>query len=204
MTSPRNTSKIDPLLLLADAMGPGGTEGVILRMEADGQREIVNSEVIPTEINSGSDEDLIALGFTLGDQVTGDRLFRRAELPAGWKREGSDHAMWSYIVDGLGRRRVSIFYKAAFYDRRAGLSVIAVYGYVGHCLDEKTNPVLDDVWATRDAVRAAVVGQLAQRVTSLAMYEHREDEYGRERAAELKTEIAVCQTLHAELAGGAA
>ncbi|WP_433235335.1 hypothetical protein ACQPYK_25165 [Streptosporangium sp. CA-135522] len=204
MTSPRDTSKIDALLLLADAMGSGGTEGAILRMEADGQRELVNSEVIPTEIMSGGEDDLTALGFHLGDQVEGDPLFRRVTLPDGWKREASDHSMWSYIIDGLGRRRVSVFYKAAFYDRRASLSINTVYSYVGHCLDEKVRPIFDDVWAARDAVRGAVAGQLARRVESLAMYEHREDKYGRERTAELKAEIAACQALYAKLTGGAA
>jgi hypothetical protein len=204
MTSPRDTSKMDALLLLADAMGPGGTEGAILRMEADGQRELVNSEVIPTKIMSGTEDDLTALGFHLGEQVKGDPLFRRVTLPDGWKREAADHSMWSYIIDGLGRRRISVFYKAAFYDRRASLSFNTVYSYVGHCLDEKVPPIFDDVWATRDAVRGAVVGQLAERVEHLAMYEHREDEYGRERTAELKAEIAACQALYAELTGGSA
>ncbi|MEV4179894.1 hypothetical protein AB0J28_00425 [Streptosporangium canum] len=202
MSTPYNTSKVDPLLLLADAMGPGGSSAAIERQERQGQTELLNSTVIPTTLNSGSEEELTALGFKLGDQVSGDRLFRHAELPAGWKREGTDHAMWSYIVDDLGRRRCSVFYKAAFYDRDAFLNVETVYGYVGHCLAEKTNPVLDDVWATRDAVRAALVGQLARSAKSLAMYEHREDEYDRERAAELKAEIAVCQALYAELTGG--
>ncbi|TDD36107.1 hypothetical protein E1286_38740 [Nonomuraea terrae] len=204
MTSPRDTSKTDALLLLADAMGSGGMEGAILRMEADGQREFVNSEVIPTKITGGSEADLTALGFHLGEQVEGDPLFRRVTLPDGWKREAADHSMWSYIIDGLGRRRVSVFYKAAFYDRRAGLSINTVYSYVGQCLDEKVRPIFDDVWATQDAVRGAVVAQLAERADFLAMYEHREDEYGRERAAELKAEIAACQALYAEVTGGAA
>ncbi|SET51723.1 hypothetical protein [Nonomuraea wenchangensis] len=195
MSSPRNTSKTDPLLLLADAMGPGGPSASIERMEAQGQREIVNSTVLPSRLNYGTEDELTALGFKLGDKVAGDPLFRHAELPTGWKREGSDHAMWSYLVDELGRRRVSVFYKAAFYDRDAFLNVNTVYGYIGECISEKRTPVLDEVWATRKAVHAAAVGQIAQCAKYLGMYDDRDDEYGRERAAELRSEIAAAQAL---------
>jgi hypothetical protein len=203
VNSPHNTSKTDPLLLLAEAMGTGGLSSSIERMEAQGQREIVNSTVIPTQINSGSEEELTALGFKLGDKVQGDPMFRNAELPAGWKREGSEHAMWSHIVDDLGRKRISIFYKAAFYDRDAFLGVNSVYGYVGDCLGEKREPIADETWATRKALHAAAVSHLAQHSKYLSMYDGRNDEYGRERAAELRAEIAACQTLIDSLGGAA-
>lgn len=209
MSTPYNTSKTDPLLIFADAMGSGGIGGSIERMEAQGQREFVNSAVIPSRCNSGSDDDLTALGFKLGDQVEGDRLFRHAELPEGWKRQGSEHAMWSHIVDELGRKRISVFYKAAFYDRDAFLGINTVYGYVGDCLGEKRTPIADEVWATRKELHAAAVGHLAQNAKYLEMYDDRDDEYGRERAAELRAEIAACQSLADSLAsakqsGGAA
>ncbi|MER7361851.1 hypothetical protein [Nonomuraea wenchangensis] len=195
MSTPYNTSKTDPLLLLADMMGPGGTSGAIERMEAQGQRQIVNSDVIPVRINSGSEEDLTALGFKLGGKVEGDPLFRYAVLPDGWKRQGSEHAMWSHIVDELGRKRISIFYKAAFYDRDAFLGVMTVYAYVGDCIGEKRTPVLDETWATRKDVHAAAVGQIAQCAKYLGMYDARDGEYGLERAAELRAEIAAYQAL---------
>jgi hypothetical protein len=202
MSSPRDTSKFDTadaLLFLAEAMGGNGPSGAIERQEKQAQAELLNSTVIPTKLNSGSEEDLIALGFTLGEQVEGDRLFRHATLPDGWKREGSDHAMWSYIVDELGRRRCSIFYKGAFYDRDAFINIDTVYGYVGHCLDEKTAPVLDEVWATPKAVREAAAGCLARSAKSLRLYENSNDAYDRERAAELRAEIAACNELYASL-----
>ncbi|MER6575771.1 hypothetical protein [Nonomuraea sp. NPDC001023] len=195
MSNPHNTSKIDPLLLLADALGSDGLTGSIARMEAQGQRQIVNSTVLPARMNYGTEDELIALGFKLGDKVEGDPLFRQVTLPNGWKREGSDHAMWSYVVDELGRRRVSVFYKAAFYDRGAFLNVNTVYGYVGECLSEQRQPIGDDVWATPKALYAAAVGVIAQNAKYLEMYSHREDEYGRERAAELRAEIAAAQAL---------
>ncbi len=49
------------------------------------------------------------------------------ELPAGWKKISTDHAMWSNLVDDKGRKRASIFYKAAFYDRSAHLQLCRRY-----------------------------------------------------------------------------
>lgn len=116
-----NTSKRDPHEQFLGAFIEG--DHYIENMEAAGQRQVVESDVIPTELLRCTDDDLTALGFTLGDPVEDDPLFRHATLPEGWCREGSDHDMWSYIVDGEGKRRVAIFYKAAFYDRKAHLSL---------------------------------------------------------------------------------
>lgn len=102
--------------MLAESMTVG-TSAAIEGQEAAGQREMVHSDVLPTD---GLDrEKFEALGFKVGAEVADDPLFTQVELPEGWSREGSDHAMWSYIVDERKRRRVSVFYKAAFYDRRA-------------------------------------------------------------------------------------
>ncbi|MGC5012587.1 hypothetical protein ACLQ2R_17625 [Streptosporangium sp. DT93] len=204
MSTPYNTSKTDPLLLLADAMGPGGVGAAIERQEKQGQRELVNSDVIPADLGYGSEEELTALGFTLGAPVSGDKLFRHAELPPGWKREGSGHAMWSHIVDELGRKRLAIFYKAAYYDRSAHASIVSVSAYINDCLDEGVEPVLDDVWATREAVKAAAEGCIAQSTKYLKMYEGLGSSYDRERAAELRAEIAAYQALYAAVDGGAA
>lgn len=155
--SPRVPDDLDMMLVLADGLGGGNGSAAIEASERRGQQEFVNSDVIPAEVNV-SDAELTALGFVLGDQVEGDRLFRYAKLPEGWKRQATDHAMGSYIVDELGRRRVSVFYKAAFYDRSASAIVYSVAGYVQACVWEGTDPVLDDHWATRDAVTAAAAG----------------------------------------------
>lgn len=119
-----DTSKTPPEHLLADAVARGVTDAILLQ-ESQGQREIVESDVIPTDIHC-TEDDLKALGFELGQPLLNDPMFRTAKLPLGWKREGSSHAMWSYIVDEHGYRRVSIFYKAAFYDRNAHLSLSRV------------------------------------------------------------------------------
>lgn len=120
MTSPRNTSSnmdaVDALEVLACG---------IEAQERRGQQELLQATTLPTD-TSGRDAEFEALGFEFGAQVNGDPLFREAKLPAGWSRAGTEHAMWSQIVDERGLERVGIFYKAAFYDRRASMSITNV------------------------------------------------------------------------------
>lgn len=94
------------------ASTPGGIE----RQEAAGQQELVNGTNFPIDM-SPNREAFEKMGFVFGQQV--DDIFFSAKLPAGWKKEATDHSMWSYITDAQGRKRAAIFYKAAFYDRRA-------------------------------------------------------------------------------------
>lgn len=91
-------------------------------MEAAGQQQLVNSDRLPVDTD-GQDQAFIDLGFTFGEPDADDPLFRPATLPEGWTRRASDHDMWSYLVDETGTDRVSIFYKAAFYDRRAHMGL---------------------------------------------------------------------------------
>jgi hypothetical protein len=118
-----NTSDRDPFIHVLGAMSDG-SDGYITGMESAGQRQFVASTQIPTRMLHGTtDEKLTEMGFGLGPVVPGDPLFREATLPEGWEKRGSDHAMWSYIHDETGKKRVAIFYKAAFYDRKAHLSI---------------------------------------------------------------------------------
>ncbi len=118
MTVPEDTSKRDPLVHIAGSMG--NHSRYIEEQESAGQAQLVNSTVLPIDTR-GRDADFEALGFTFGERV--DELFREATLPEGWTRKGSEHAMWSHLVDEQGRERVSIFYKAAFYDRCAFMDI---------------------------------------------------------------------------------
>ena len=126
MSSPLNTSA-DPLMnhlgALDAQMRTGNSSNFILEQEAAGQRQLVESEVLPTDLNGGKKEDYIALGFEFGEVVSSDPMFQKAKLPDGWKKKGSGHDMWSSIVDDKGRERVAIFYKAAFYDRSAHMNI---------------------------------------------------------------------------------
>jgi hypothetical protein len=101
---------------------PGGIE----RQEAAGQRTLVESAMLPKEIRGATREQLAALGFKFGADV--DELFVTCELPPGWKKRGTDHSMHSDLLDEQGRKRAGIFYKAAFYDRRADMSMDRRYG----------------------------------------------------------------------------
>jgi len=105
-------------------MGGDGFGGYVEEQERAGQQQVVSSDVLPLEGSSAPDEryDLGELGVFVGDPV--DDLFREVRLPAGWRREGSGHSMWSYIVDERGLQRVAVFYKAAFYDRRAHMVLV--------------------------------------------------------------------------------
>jgi hypothetical protein len=157
--TPNNTTAEPPEAHLLGLMS--GSDAYIEGMEARGQRELVRSEVLPTEILRGTDADFEALGFTFGDPVDGDPMFRKATLPDGWTKQGTDHSMWSKVVDHRGIERAAIFYKAAFYDRSAHMSLSNVGWAVSrmisageewaHLLDQLT---ADEVTDLRQALAA--------------------------------------------------
>ncbi len=108
-----------------------GQSNYITGMEKQGQAQLVNSDQMPRSINFLKDITAMdayqKLGFTFvpnekGEVFVsskGDDLFVDVILPEGWKKQGSDHDMWSYVLDEKGRVRINVFYEAAFYDRRA-------------------------------------------------------------------------------------
>jgi len=112
-----DTSRLPPELLLVDMLAGGGSSGAIERMEAEGQRELVRANGTVLPIEGAGDPAFKKMGILFGEAV--DDLFIAATLPKGWSVKGSDHSMWTYLVDDKGRERASIFYKAAFYDRNA-------------------------------------------------------------------------------------
>lgn len=114
--------RANPLAGLITAL-PGGIEA----SEARGQAQLVRSEVLPKEIRPADRAALEAGGVVFGDPVEGDDLFVHAKLPPGWSKVATDHAMWSKLVDDKGRERAGIFYKAAFYDRKAHLRCTTRY-----------------------------------------------------------------------------
>lgn len=205
MTDIRNTTEDmrDPanaaLFLLEQlaSADPGNPTNSIMAMEAQGQRELVQSDRLPTEIlhTDGGDEAFIALGFTFGDPDPRDPLFRPATLPPGWKREPTDHSMWSRIVDELGRERVAIFYKAAFYDRGAHMSLTTPHGYISREMYHGRPLVLDDTWLTVDVARTALEAIAAQAEKEASHCDdygrtQPDDEYWPGRAAEHRAEAS--------------
>lgn len=95
----------------------GGNPSAIENQEAEGQEELVTSTQLPVKVTGR--EILEEAGVAFGKVCQDDPLFCEAELPEGWKKQATDHSMWSNLVDADGVVRASIFYKAAFYDRDA-------------------------------------------------------------------------------------
>ena len=99
------------------AATPGGIE----RQEAMGQAAFVGTKSsLPIQCPR---QQLEALGFQFGEPI--DDLFVSVTFPAGWSKRATDHSMWSDLLDEKGRKRGSIFYKAAFYDRNASMYGLA-------------------------------------------------------------------------------
>ena len=105
------------------AATPGGIEA----QEAAGQATLCASATLPKEMRGKCTRELLEKwGFKFGSDA--DDIFISATLPPGWKKQATDHSMWSRLIDEKGRKRASIFYKAAFYDRSASMSLDSRYG----------------------------------------------------------------------------
>lgn len=105
---------------LLEALLANSPAGVIENQEAREQQRLVAASLLPVELLGDLVEtDLEEMGFKLGPEVKDDELFRHVVFPEGWKLVPSDHSMWSDVVDAEGVVRLNVFYKGAFYDRRA-------------------------------------------------------------------------------------
>jgi hypothetical protein len=114
------------------AITPGGIE----RQEAMGQAALVGTlGILPKECPR---QQLEKLGFKFG--ADSDDLFVNVTFPAGWSKKATDHSMWSNLLDDKGRKRGAIFYKAAFYDRSAHMSLERRYSYGTQYLNADLTP----------------------------------------------------------------
>ncbi len=101
------------------ASTPGGIEA----QEKSGQKAFVNSSTLPKKMLSGCTRGkLEQIGIKFGEDA--DDLFVNVTLPDGWKIKALDGQYSSDLIDEKGRSRANIFYKAAFYDRRANIRLI--------------------------------------------------------------------------------
>lgn len=114
MRAPENTAAASPLENLVVTMEKNGIEN----QEAQGQRQLVNSDTLPT---AGLQQLRQIPGLQILEPVEGDPLFTYVKLPDGWSKRSTSHSMHSDLLDERGRKRAGIFYKAAFYDRRADI-----------------------------------------------------------------------------------
>lgn len=110
----------DSTIVQLDAVVTRDVSGAILRQEKRGQSAFVNSSTLPIK-SCNTREQFEQAGIVFGENV--DDLFVAVVLPDGWRKEATGHSMHSKLLDEKGRERASIFYKAAFYDRRANISL---------------------------------------------------------------------------------
>lgn len=92
------------------AATPGGIEA----QEKAGQIEQSFASTLPKKLDRAQFEKA---GFIFANEA--DDLFVNVTFPKGWRKRSTDHDMWTDIVDESEKKRGSIFYKAAFYDRSA-------------------------------------------------------------------------------------
>ena len=88
---------------------------------------------------------------------------------------------------------MAVFYKAAFYDRRADMRLETVASYANSLAYDGATPVFDDVWCTREALAAEVAEvrvELARQCNRA--HERAKDggDYWPERARELDADLA--------------
>lgn len=99
------------------ASTPGGIEA----MEKAGQdRLTANPDRLP--IDGTQDRGpWESVGFVFGEPIkeTNGTIFVACTYPKGWKLVPTGHSMWSDLVDDSGKKRASVFFKAAFYDYNA-------------------------------------------------------------------------------------
>jgi len=164
-----DTRKRDAFAHVAGA-AIAGPEKYLTNMEADGTRQLVASDLLPSD---GPWVDLAPLGFTLGDVDEADPMFRRVALPQGWSRAAADDDdRVSYVLDPRGVRRLRIFYKAVPYDRKADFQICRVgRDAVSDAVYSDGEPSLPVLWAVfNDKERAEYVdaakGQIARAAES--------------------------------------
>lgn len=108
------------------AATPGGIEA----QEASEQRCAIRDSLLPRTLNHliGRDADSKPLYEALGFKVSEskDELFYSVVMPKGWKIVPTDHSMHSEVQFN-GSTQLTMFYKGAFYDRRADLSIHEPY-----------------------------------------------------------------------------
>lgn len=149
----------------------------IENQEKRGQAEVVRTQRLPKKINDHNvPHEIFWSGTTQGmdyetiQQITSanieaytrvqyekmgieiiseaDELFWNVKFPEGWEVKATDHAMWNEVRDNKGRKRMTFFYKAAFYDRHAFSNLQTRFRLdVTHTADPDSDY---DVWEASD------------------------------------------------------
>ena len=103
----------------------GSNPGAIENQEKEGQEELSNSSQLPrTDGFKDVKSQYEKMGIKIVGESKEDELFYDVILPVGWNIVSTEHSMWSNLVNEKGSIVAKIFYKAAFYDRRADIEFI--------------------------------------------------------------------------------
>lgn len=98
----------------------GGNPTAIENQEAEGQKLLCQSSQLPVDVRGGDAlETYKSLGIKVIRTSEGDKLFYDVILPSGFKIQPTDQPMHSDLLNSEGEKVGGIFYKAAFYDRKA-------------------------------------------------------------------------------------
>lgn len=137
MKKPLNTNervKKFPFLTMAELMTKG-TTAHIEDMEFHGQTKFTESDVLPIAFIEypgaihcqrpcKSSKILESMGVEFLGPVEDDDQFQYVRLPRGWKKVPLEHtSLWSELRNESDEVVAQIFYKAAFYDRHAHISI---------------------------------------------------------------------------------
>lgn len=137
----------NPAALMAAARGDfanaliAATPGGIEAQERRGQQEQAVKETLPKTMQGCTKADFEKLGFKFFGET--ERIFWQCLFPTGWTKKPTSHSMWSNLLDDKGRKRGSIFFKAAFYDFDAHIGLNVRYSVNGVSLDEKKEEIFD-------------------------------------------------------------
>ncbi|GLZ36240.1 hypothetical protein Lesp02_84270 [Lentzea sp. NBRC 105346] len=155
-----------------------------------------NIDRLPVALNNGTEDDLLALGFELGEPDPDDPLFRSAVLPARWSRTAGEVPMWTYIVDEHGRRRCAVFYNPGPAERIARMSIADPYAYGQDLVNDERTPLVLDDWATAERLIDAVTERRRQEVefrTSFGLHD-------KDSHAQVDARIAACDRVLSRIA----
>lgn len=136
----------------------GDSDAAIKRQEKLGQEALVQSQHLPkTTLAHWQKVSAMQLYTAWGIEILRevDDLFYAVQLPPGWRIEFTEHSMWTQLLDEKNRERATIFYKAAFYDRKASITASCRYvamtdyetirpGRIAQVVDTATGVVLHE------------------------------------------------------------
>ncbi len=106
------------------AATPGGIEA----QEQEGQESLLDGKLLPTEHLLDEGKAVLERAGVLFGKPR-DKLFTEVILPPGWHIAVQERPYYTQLIDAHGRARARIFYKAAFYDRRARITVLTRYSF---------------------------------------------------------------------------